>query len=258
MGWRKLFLFLESALFVEWCGILSDGTRPLINFPVDNLIQPYAEPVVYCAASWTLQRASLAKTVPKDDRPPYMDFAVRHNLSESEAKAASLPTEVVDQRERKFLFCSSSEYFDFKQIVESVYLANLNLMMMLAYADGCLCYEIHQAIINDDGIRDHFFGLCKNIDSLQDDETALNVMHFLLLCFVRMRGHWFAQSMRAEVGDSYNAMEKMATRPKVASSKMRWMWVSMSAVILSTSTEATTSETSLLTLGSKDVILMTK
>jgi len=60
------------------------------------------------------------------------------------ANEQGLPSSVVERRKRKSkMFCTKG-YFEFICFLESIFLANLTLEMMLAYADGDLVYEIKQ------------------------------------------------------------------------------------------------------------------
>ena len=52
------------------------------------------------------------------------------------AKSMHLPTFLVERKKRTASVYCSHEYFDFVCFVESTYIANLKLKMMMAYNDG--------------------------------------------------------------------------------------------------------------------------
>lgn len=89
---------------------------------------------------------------------------------------------------------------------------------MLAYLDGSLCEAIHQRVVTDAHIKERFSALCKGIASLEGNKEAkANVLAFVLLHFVWIRGRWFLNSMRAERGQALESIDLSATRSKVAS-----------------------------------------
>ncbi len=62
----------------------------------------------------------------------YFMFASLHTIDEQSAKVMNLPTSLVERRKRRALVYCTREYFDFICLVETIYLANLMLKMMLA------------------------------------------------------------------------------------------------------------------------------
>lgn len=194
----------------------NEDDEPPIVFPDGDQVHKYAAIVLYYSASWTLQRASLALTVAIKNRPPFQDFASHHNIARDTAKSLLLPCELVDQRETKSLFRASQSYYTFVRRIESVFVANFNLRMMLGYADGSLVAAIERAILADVGTQEEFFALCEDIPSIQDEETAIRVLRFLLRRYSRMRGRWFIKSFSGQNAKSFESIDKAATRPKVA------------------------------------------
>jgi hypothetical protein len=77
--------------------------------------------------------------IAKDKRPLYHQFADVHSIDEDSTKSMSLLTSLVDRWKHIFLsvYCSHN-YSVFICFIESVYLANHLLKMMMAYADGKL------------------------------------------------------------------------------------------------------------------------
>lgn len=201
---------------MAWSRMIRDNELPPIVIPTASLVQTYALPVVYYTAGWTLSRASIARTIPKRKRGPYIEFALRHSITPAVAKELNLPTELVDQRKRNSMFRASREYFDFICKVESIYFANLNLSNMIAFADGSLVDSIHQAILKDESVLSAFGVLCAGMSQISEKKEEKNLLCFVMLRFVRSRGRCFLKTMRAEQGKPLAVLDKAATRNKVA------------------------------------------
>jgi hypothetical protein len=215
-----VFVALEIFLFIKWSKASVEMDRPPIIFPTENGVSTYALPVVYYTTSWLLSKLFHAKTVAKHLRRPYQVFGMHHSINKKDAHDAGLPTELVDRREKKSLFRSSIEFFLFVQRIESVFLANLNLKMMLAYSDGDLCETIQQGILRDGPILESFFELCNNVDDMPLENTVRHaILAFVLERYVNMRGRWFIKSMKGHCkggGQNDAVNKKAATRTKVA------------------------------------------
>jgi hypothetical protein len=110
-------------------------TKTPIEFPVDCLVGRYTLPVGYYVAGWTLYSASNASTIAMDDRPVCFTYAAFQTIDERAVKRMNLPTSLVERRKWwALVFCTHS-YFDFICHIESIFLANIMLKMMLAYSD---------------------------------------------------------------------------------------------------------------------------
>ena len=218
-------LFVFDCLYSVWCLSSVEDDRPDIDIPSTNLVGKYSRPIVYYAAGWTLQRASLARTVAVDDRGKYVQFASRHSIDVARAKAAQLPYEVVELRQKRSLIFCSKKYYEFICVVESTYIQNLTLKMMLAYADGDLVNAIHQALYASEKIRSMFFALntataeATEEEQEEEQQSQLEIMKFILDRYVRMRGCWFVKFLKNNQGKSLDE-QKLAAAPttmKVAS-----------------------------------------
>jgi hypothetical protein len=86
-------------------------------------------------------RSPKALTDARDKRPVYYRFAAAQSINASAAKCIGLPTSLVDRRQRGSSMYCTQQYFDFIRFVESVYLANLLLEMMVAYNDGNIIWK---------------------------------------------------------------------------------------------------------------------
>jgi len=127
-----------------------------------------------------------------------------------------LPVSLIDRREagKSFFRCSES-FYDFICTVESVYLANLTLKMMLAHAGGSLCSAINNGVVNNKEIREKFAELAETA-TIDDEEQRNDIFAFLMERYVNMRGRWFVKIMKGQQGVK-NILDNAATRKKVAS-----------------------------------------
>jgi hypothetical protein len=174
----------------------------------------------YYTAGWVLSQVLLAKTVAKHLRRPYELFATEYSISKKDALDEGLPSEVVDRREKTALHRSSKQFFFlFIQGIESVFLSNLNLKMMMAYSDGNLCEGIRRGIMTNDTIVGEFIHMCNNVENMPlEISVRMDIMAFALKKYVNMMGHWFLKTMKGhQKGFKDDAISgKAATRTKVA------------------------------------------
>ena len=163
--------FLHLALFMAWSHVISDNQKPPINFPADCLVGKYALPVVYYIAGWTLYSASKASSIAADKKSLFFRFAAAQTINGCAAKSMDLPTSLVERRKRRASVYCSRECFDFVCFVESTYLANLTLKMMMAYNDGDTISKIKFGILSHDDSRDRFS--CLSGSNNKDDNCLL-------------------------------------------------------------------------------------
>ena len=71
------------------------------------------------------------------------------------------------------MYCTK-QYFEFICFVELVYLNNLNLemMMMMAYADGDIIHVIKVALLESDAANEKFSAVCNNEDTEDEQSTT--------------------------------------------------------------------------------------
>ena len=143
----RLGAFLHLALFQAWSDAICDNEKPPIEFPVDCLVGRYALPVVYYVAGWTLFSMSKASMIAVDNRPVCFSFAAAQTIDGCAAKGMNLPSSLVERRKRRASVYCTREYFDFICRIESIFLANLTLKMMLAYSDGDIVTRIKTSIL---------------------------------------------------------------------------------------------------------------
>ena len=156
-GFGHFGMFIFDALFAAWSRLLVEDERVAVEIASGDLVAKYSRPVVYYVAGWTLQRASLALTIGEQEREMYFAFASSQSISKETAKAENLPCSLVELRQKKKLFYPSKEYFSFILLVETTYIKNLNLKIMMAFMEGDLVQEINDAILGSELMRSNFF-----------------------------------------------------------------------------------------------------
>jgi hypothetical protein len=116
------------------------------------------------------------------------------------------------EEERRALVYCSCEYFDFVCLVESTYLANLTLKMMLVYNDGDIISKIKLGILSHDDRRDRFSCLS---DSNYEDNNQL-LLAYILERYANMRGTYFVKHLKGNSGDQLKKLAScQAARMKV-------------------------------------------
>ncbi len=210
-GWLGAFLHL--ALFQAWSNAVCDNEKPPIEFLVDCLIRRYTLPVVYYLAGWMLFSMSKASMVAADNRPVCFTFAASQTIDERAAKRMNLPASLMERRKWQALVYCSWEYFDFLCPIESIFLANLTLKMMLAYSNGDIVTRIKTSILSHNEMRERISFLSGS-DNKADNQLLLT---YIIERYANMRGTVFVWHLK---GNSGNLIQKMAdsqaTRTKVA------------------------------------------
>ncbi len=132
------------------------------------------------------------------------------------SKAAKLPSSLVEMRQKKKLFFATRQFFDFVKLLESTYVKNLTLKMMMAYADGDLVKTINDALLASELIRNKFDGLFGNEDG--EAGERYKVLEYLLELYVHMQGCWFVKYMKGRRNKTRGETKAEAapTRTKVA------------------------------------------
>jgi hypothetical protein len=209
----RLGAFLHLALFMAWSHAISNNQKPPINFLADCLVGKYALPVVYCVAGWTLYSASKASSIAADKRSLFFRFAAAQTIDGCAAKSMDLSTSLVERRKwRASVYCSC-KYFDFVCFIESTYLANLTLKMMIAYNDGDIISKIKLGILSHDDSRYRFS--CLSGSDNKDDNHLLLV--YIMERYANMRGTYFVKHLKGDSGDQLKKLAScQATRTKVA------------------------------------------
>ncbi len=184
--------------------MISDNQKPPINFLADCLAGKYALPVVYYVAGWTLYSASKASSIAADKRSLFFRFAAAHTIDGCTAKSMDLPTSLVERRKRRASVYCSRKYFDFVCFVESTFLANLTLKMMIAHNDGDIISKIKFGILlhNDSRAR---FSCLSGSDNVDDNHLLLA---YIMERYANMRGAYFVKHLKGNSGDQ---LKKLAS-----------------------------------------------
>jgi hypothetical protein len=123
----------------------------------------------------------------------------------------NLPTSLGERRKKRASVYCSREHFDFILIVESVFLANLSLKMMLAYNDGDIVARIKTSIVLHEATMDVFFCLARSED---DDDNEL-LLAYIIERYTNMRGTYFVRHLKGNSGNQVQTLaDCQATRTK--------------------------------------------
>jgi hypothetical protein len=206
-GFGRLGTFIHLALFHVWSDEVCNNEKPLIEFLTNCLVGRYALSVVYYVAGWTLYSVSKALIIAIVKRLLYFMFAALHTIDECSAKELNLPTSLVERQTWRAPVYCTRKYFDFICLVESIYLTNLMLKMMLAYNDGNIVNVIKTSILLHKATMDSFpVCLVANM---------MTTLHFS--CCISLQRTYFVEHLK---GNSGNQLQKLAdcqvTRTKVA------------------------------------------
>jgi len=217
---RYFGVYLHNLIHIEWAYSAMECDKPSISIPDESLVGKYSQNTIYYVAGWTLFSLSRALTIGQADRGIYHRFALEHSLEEQEATEQTLPISLVKRRKRRAQVFSTKIYFDFISFVESVYLDNLTLDMMMAYADGDIIHAIKTAILDSEVAREKFMAICNNEDTTErfSDDEAIKLMKYIMERYANMRGSYFVKHLKG-TGNGGSAVDKLvrgqATRTKV-------------------------------------------
>jgi hypothetical protein len=119
----------------------------------------------------------------------------------------------VERRKWRALVYCTRKYLDFICLVESIYLANLTLKMMLAYNNGNIVNMIKMSILSHKATMDSFSCLSS---SKNDYDNKLLLM-YIIERYSHMRGTYFVKHLKGNSGNQVQILaDCQATRTKVA------------------------------------------
>jgi len=104
---------------------------------------------------------------------------------------------LVKRREQRASVYCSREYFDFVCFVESTYLTNLTLKMMMTYNDGDIISKIKFGILSNNDSRDRIS--CLSGSDNEDDNCLL--LAYIMERYVNMWGTYFVNHLKGNSGD---------------------------------------------------------
>ena len=218
--WFRYFgSWLHDILFEEWSYCAMDSEKPSVSIPDECLVGKYARPVIYYVAGWTLHSLSKALTIAQDKRGVYQRFSTNHCLGADEAKDLDLPVSVVQRRKRWANTYPTKVYYEFICFVESVYLDNLTLEMMMAHADGDIIHVIKIKLLNSSIAKDRFAIICNNDNNYEpfSDGEMMSLLKYILERYANMRGSYFVKYLKGTTKRSSvdKLVQSQATRTKV-------------------------------------------
>ena len=216
---RYFGTWLYNILFEEWSYCAMDSEKPPVTIPTECLVDKYARRVIYYVSGWTLHSLSKALTIAKDKRGIYQRLSMNHCLEVDEAIELNLPISVVQRRKRWAKIYSTNEYYAFICHIESVYLFNLTLEMMMAHADGDIIHVIKTKMLDCPTTKGKFEAVCNNEDNdvpFSNDEMRL-LLKYVLERYANMRGSYFVKYLKGSSGRSSikKKVESQRTRSKV-------------------------------------------
>ena len=217
--YRYFGSFLFDMLFDCWAFSSMEGERPPVMMPEDCLVGKYARPVVYYVAGWTLHSLSLARTVAKGERQIYERFAEQHNIGEESAKEQNMPISLVLKRNFRLLMFCSLEYYKFICFIESVYLDNLTLEMMIGHPEGNIIAVIKSHILGSKLALNKFAGLFGNEGHAYAKDERKLLLNYIMDRYANMRGTYFVKFLRGTQRASITDIQigSQATRTRVQS-----------------------------------------
>ena len=212
----RLGQYLHNIIYQEWVRTSADGERPPVQIPGKVKLGKYARPVIYYVAGWTLYSASRALTISVKEREIYFSFVRRNNTTKEDAEKAKLPIDLVEKRTRRAAkMYASKAYYNFIWSVESIYLTNLNIKMMRAYADGDIMDIILGGIMKNKSLANKFCSLCgDDVDTKEQQQ----ILKYLMERYANMRGTFFVKCIKNNNPKSSvdTLAERQATRNKVS------------------------------------------
>jgi hypothetical protein len=150
-----------------------------------------------------LYSASKASTIAAEDRPVCFTFVASHTVDERAAKMMNLPTSLVERRKQwASVFCTRG-YFNFICRIESIFLANLTLKMMLGYSDGDIVTRIKMSILSHIEMRERISFLSGS-DNEANNQLLLT---YIIERYANMWGTYFVMHLK---GNSRNQIQKLA------------------------------------------------
>ncbi len=126
-----------------------------------------------------------------------------------------LPTSLVKRRKQKLSVYFTQQYFEFVCFVESVYLANLSLKMMLACEDGNIISIIKTSILSNNGARERFDAL--SLSNVVECEHQCVLAYIIERYYANMRGRFFDRHLKCNSRNNVQKLAKsQATRTNVS------------------------------------------
>jgi hypothetical protein len=215
IDWRTPFLRVEEQLYFQWSTQNYEANMPPIKIALEAEVHEYSKGVLYYTAGWIVSGLHEAAGIAAKKKRYFRKLAVLHSLTKSDAETQELPTSVIDRKEIKHLYRPSKSFYEFIAHIETIFVQNLTVEMMMAYSAGNLLESIREAIVGNELMRTKFFELSGGDDDFGESISS-ELMDYVLIKFKHMRGRWFVKLMNGQVGGTYDAVDKASTRSGVA------------------------------------------
>ena len=112
------------------------------------------------------------------------------------------------------MFCSK-HYFEFICFVDSTYLHNLTLEMMMAYAHGDLINVIKRHMLDNKHVMVKFRFQYNN-DSVYSKSECQKLLKYIFERYANMRGTYFAKHLKGTTNSNINkVVDSQAIRTRV-------------------------------------------
>jgi hypothetical protein len=140
-----------------------------------------------------------------------LKLAALHSLSKTGAEAQDLPTSVIDRKEIKHLNRPSKSFYEFTAHIETIFVENPTIDMMMACSAGNLLESIQENVVGNELMRTKFFELSGGDDDFGEN-ILIELMERVSTKFKHVRGRWFAKLMNGQVGGTCAAVDEASTR----------------------------------------------
>ena len=108
-----------------------------------------------------------------------------------------MPCSLVELRQKRKLYFAGPAFFDFITFIESIFISNLTLQMMMAHSDGDLVTAICNTIMRSDVVLKKFDDLFNGTNGVGADARQ-KILAYLMERYVHMRGCWFVKYFRSK------------------------------------------------------------
>ena len=135
----------------------------------------------------------------------YFDFFLAHSVDANVAAESTLPEWLIKKRKRKCgasIYCKTN-YFELICAVESTYINNLIIEMMMAYAHGNLVHAIKCHLLKDKVSYINYMKTCKN-NAVNSEEASRNIIKYILEWYANMWSMHFVNYLKGTGNSSIN------------------------------------------------------
>ena len=174
-------VYLLNSLIFGWSYSVFYCDRPGFLLPDKCLFRKYSCCVIYYVAGLILKMMSQAKTIVKYEGQIYFDLFLAHPVDANVAAESTLSARLIEKRNMKRgvkIYCKNN-YLEIICVVESTYLNNLILKMLMWYARGNLVHAIKGHLLKDKLVFRNFMKSCRN-NTVNSEEGSRNIIKYIL------------------------------------------------------------------------------